>query len=385
MTTTARCRAATTAATERRGERGQILPLLVLTMATMAACAVVAVTFGQALVRRQQAQMVVDAAAFAGAAEQAKGMNTIARINQKQFEILNGIVLSQKTPFYMDSDSTTWGRIWWYGLLDDWANDNWKNFQPDVFKPLNDAIDRVNLSYRVYGIPKQAADRIVEQNFSGDANALFRGETPVAQGVVVWTPDVIKKAQRMVELTEPQTYKVGGARIYTPYFGNYAVTCDPMYGLNVYCVFLKERLFEVYQEANYYFDTVGVFDRPEYEIGKFYNNEAYDDVRFSYFLELPGAKPIFGGEYFREIPNIVVMATAKPYGGHMGAEYIPTKSWLPPDPFGIWFVGQFEQHDRAEISTTYRAKLIPVRTLEKKQLAIQRGDSDLGRYLSVLH
>ncbi len=74
------------------------MPMLALTIVTMGVMAMVAITFGQALARRQQAQMVVDAAAFAGASEQAKGMNTIARINEKEVGIFNGIVLSQVVP-----------------------------------------------------------------------------------------------------------------------------------------------------------------------------------------------------------------------------------------------------------------------------------------------
>lgn len=382
----------------RRSERGQILPLLALTIITMGVMAMVAITFGQAMVRRQQAQMVVDAAALAGAAEQAKGLNTIARINEFELNILNGIADSQAESVYMDTDDTTTSRILFYGLYNDWAEENWESFQERVFDRLNQATDKVNYAYRVRGIPKHAAEEIVAHNF-GPSSALFHDEMPpetmgalspfpADQGTVVWADEQADSYTKLVKLTEPQEYSVGGARLYVPYFDHYSVTCDPMEGLNVPCDIAKSAML-----LNYFgtvpWSAMTVFaaraatgSHPTYKLGKFYANDESHDVRFTYFLRVPAVTPVVAKDFFKEIPAIEVVATAKPYQGHLGAEFQSHMSIIPPDPTRLFFVGRYTEQNDKTIRYTYKAKLIAVRGADKKALSLYNFND---RYFSIMH
>src|SRR3990172_4345292 len=242
MTTTALNRAALRAG--RRGadhrEQGQIMTLVVLILGPWVLIATVAVTVWETLVRRQQAQMIVDAAALTGAQEQAKGLNAIAMINQKSYDTLQAINYSHYAPIYMDNDSTTWSRIFWYGITDDWAYDSEKDFQ-DVFDRLNQAQDNVNFFFSNYMFPRASARRIVAENFGSGSHKLFSGEDPLSHDVAQLP------RTSLLDLTDPETYPVSGAREYVPYFNNYAVTCDPCpYCVCVWWCALKADLAAAY-------------------------------------------------------------------------------------------------------------------------------------------
>lgn len=372
----------------RRGERGQIIPLLALTIFTMGAMAMVAITFGQAMVRRQQAQMVVDAAAFAGAAEEAKGLNTIARINEKEYNTLNAITMSRWETVYVDNDSTTKGRFYWYDLTNDWAEDMWEDFQPQVFDRLNKSIDQVNFAYRPMGLPRKAARKIIDENFGG-SDRIFHDENPEDHGVVLWVDDMLSANLRLVQLTDPKDYEVGGIRVYAPsptfsipVVGN-VLACNPgPYCVNVPCCAAKADLAAAYFAANAYFMGRALAgSHPTYQLGKFYNNNAYKDVHFTYYLRVPSAGPIVAKSFFNVIPPIEVMASAKPYRGHLGAEY--ESSWS-----SSLYVGQYDQQSNKEHAFTYVAKLIPIRTLEKRAGWLFYGGGGLDafqRFMSTIH
>ena len=129
-------------------QQGQVLVLFVLIFATCCLAAAVAVAVGQVVVRRHQAQMVVDAAAFAGAASQAKGMNTIAHLNQMAFTTLATIYWTSWEPF-IDNSTTTDERLILGALTllwNEWAGDTLTGYQ-DSFKSIDRAIDLTNLEF----------------------------------------------------------------------------------------------------------------------------------------------------------------------------------------------------------------------------------------------
>lgn len=377
----------------RPGERGQSLTLLVLTMATMGVMAMLAVTIGQAVVRRHQAQLVVDAAALAGAAEQAKGLNTIARINARQLDFLNALALAQAKGVisgYEDSLGTTsmrmlralcplcWG--------DDWAIENWKRYDGDVFGRLNAAVTAVNLAYLPHAKPNRAAKKVIDDNFS-DSNDLFKGEAPDAGLVIPFYEFAAfaEKRDRLVEIRPLRQYRIGGARWYKANPRHYASTCPEMIGIvpNPPCIAARRLKNIGYAKENAIFNVKAVVqgDVPRYRLGNFYGTPKSRDVRFTYYLQVDAAKPIFGAGYLYDIPPIVVMASAKPYAGHLG------------DPFderagssNIVSLGYTEDQGN-EIAPTYRAKLVPVRLVDRLQLSQQLGSGgdDAARFINVFH
>jgi len=350
MTTTALNRAALRAG--RRGadhrEQGQIMTLVVLILGTWVLIATVAVTVGQTLVRRQQAQMIVDAAALTGAQEQAKGLNAIAMINQKSYDTLQAINYSHYAPIYMDNDSTTWSRIFWYGITDDWAYDSEKDFQ-DVFDRLNQAQDNVNFFFSNYMFPRASARRIVAENFGSGSQKLFSGEDPLSHDVAQLP------RTSLLDLTDPETYPVSGAREYVPYFNNYAVTCDPCpYCVCVWCCALKADLAAAYAATAVCITAITIAGSyNSFELGKFRENNQ-SETRFAYYVVLNGTPPLFGRNLIRDVPPVVVIAAAKPYGGHLGDEFEEGLNIIN------WIRFPYSQKNNKEISPTYKAKLVPV-------------------------
>jgi len=380
---------ATDAAENRRraSERGQIVTLVVLTMATMGVMAMLAITFGQALVRRQQAQLVVDAAALAGATEQAKGLNTIARINERQRDFLNALCLAQIKGVafgYEDNDGTTWARTLRLIPGDDWAIENWRAYESDVFAKWNAAVTLINTTYAPLGKPRMAAEKIVEENF-GSPDNLFKGETPESGLVIPWHELAYpEKSIKLVELRTPQKYRIGGARRYKPYSNHYTMTCPETIGPfpNPLCTVPKNLRRLAYIRENAWFNGRALFgDVPEYTLGHFYGVPKDRDVRFTYYLELPLAQPVFASAFLKEIPKIVVIATAKPYGGHLGDEFDERWGSTNLISFG------YNQQEGKEISDSYRAKLVPVRLVDRLQLAslVGAADDDLERFITAFH
>ena len=119
-----------------------MLTLVALIMGTFLVLSIVPITVGQTLVRRKQAQMIVDAAALAGAQQQAKALNTIARINEKALNLVNAINWAQWLTVYFDSEDRTWERIFWIGITNDWVKDDMWDSYTDAFSTLNSAIGR---------------------------------------------------------------------------------------------------------------------------------------------------------------------------------------------------------------------------------------------------
>jgi hypothetical protein len=380
-----------TATDRRRGERGQILTLVVLTMATMAVMAMTAITFGQALVRRQQAQLVVDTAALAGAAEQAKGLNTIARINKRQYDFLNALAYAQMKGVafgYEDSYSTTGRRILRLPCLlcagDDWALTNWKRYDNDVFGFLNIAADGVNVAYRPEGKPAAAAKKIVQENFE-PTGTLFKSES-LEEGVVIplYERAFPERSLSLVRFEPRQQYRIGGARRYTPNPGHPSVWCPEMIGIvpNLPCIALKKARAAAYLKENTIFNARAIGgDIPRYRLGNFYDVPTSRDIRFTYYLQVPAARPIFGADYLKDIPKIVVVASAKPYAGHLGDRF---RERALSSNLVSW---GYDEVKGREISPTYRAKLVPVRLVDKVQLAsmVGAGGKDAERFITAFH
>jgi len=372
------------------------MPMFALTIATMGVMGMLAITFGQAVVRREQAQMVVDAAAFAGAAEQAKGLNTIARINEKEKNIFDAIVTTQLIGIvrgYQDNWDTTLDRLSPFSIGPDWGMENWQAYGDDVFGTLNKSVTAVNVAYGPMFKPRSAARKVIDDNFGTNDDSIFRGETPVDHGVVIGADDALYYSETLVHLTEPADYAIGGGRRYNPNGGAKAEFCSPCALLLVGAPACFEAC-EDYEDAKYiainlYFNgkTALFDDAPRYPLGNFYANDEEHEVHFSYFLRVKGASPIYGKEFFKESPDIVVVATAKPYGGYLGAPFKPNypEFWTPLARFGY-----SQQVDR-KIRYAYKAKLRPVTLGQKLSAAVLNERFNalepevLMRYIAIRH
>jgi len=366
-------------ARDRRSESGQVTVLFVLILITSILVAIIAVSIGQVLVRRQQAQMVVDAAALAGAGSQARGLNTIALNNKNSLTFLQMIEASTYLP-YVDSNSTTNER-YFAALLgtqaatpftSDWAGDILHDYN-DVFKIFNKLTDLVNLAYSPLSpmgfAPSHQASEVIDENFGDDSESLFREADLDGYGVVI-PPDQLVNSTKLVKLTDPETYDPGSHYyIFNPEHWSLE-TCELIFPLDAPCL----HLLATYGVLNTYYLTLeSHIDPVEYELGKFYDNDEGDDVRFCYYLKVSQAPVLFGKNYFDDIPPITVAAAAKPYGGYLGTTFEE---------------GTFGHGEKSgkEISATYAPKLVPLKTTEKLMLPIMSGDlEDPGKWAFILH
>lgn len=387
----------------KQSERGQVLLIFILVFVTMILIGMIAVTAGQVLVRRQQAQMVVDAAAFAGASRQAEGMNTIAHLNAQSLLFLQMIEASMLLPHF-DSSSTTNERLIAFlatpiagFFINDWYGNVLEEYD-DGFEFYNNAINVTNCAYAPAILPRMAAAEVVEENFGGEEK-LFASEDMGSHGPA----DLTAMASfSLVELTDPEEYDVGGYW-YLPDPTHWFATptnCPKWPVGTAMCA---------YTYGNYIAMDAFIFlwrsyvDPISYELGRFYDNDEGDDVRFAYYLKISQAPVLFGKNFFDDIPEVIVAAAAKPYGGYLGDTFseggisgdgwdqsYPDPEWDDPgnsetisfDPFGIFHNNQ----PGKAITKGYRAKLVPLTTQEKLMLAIHDTE-DIGRWnpLTILH
>ncbi|HUF18076.1 MAG TPA: pilus assembly protein TadG-related protein [Thermoanaerobaculia bacterium] len=341
----------------RESEKGQVLVLFVLIMLTCTAIATVAISVGQVAVRRQQAQMIVDAAAFAGAAKQAEGMNNIAQLNQMSLDLLKVIYFTTFIP-YIDKDSTTdiralIGPV--SALTNDWAEPVLKDYQK-IFDTIDGAINVTNRIYSNSGLPRIAAEQVINANFGNANDRIFKTADKGSSGYP--NPlDLGKNGFRLVNLTERDTYR---GHTYT-YFYNPAgnsvavTTCRSLPNaplpLGVACFAI---LTAQYVLTNAAIAVKREIDPIEYQTGRFYNQSQGDDVRFTYMLTVTQAPVMFGRSWFNDIPEITVVASAKPYNGYLGEKFN-----------GGGFLGLVPFSQNKEIKVTYQAKLVPVRNADK--------------------
>lgn len=341
----------------RDGERGQVLVVFILIFTTCMLLAAIAVAVGQMLVRRHQAQMVVDAAAFSGAGSQARGMNTIARFNEKSLNLLRAIQISKVAP-YVDSESTmSWRLLGW--IYDDWAGEVLEDYQ-NIFDSINNVINAVNVIYsRSWPSgPRRAAESTIRENFSTDAQSIFTPEDLVSHGIVFDSLNPYNYT-KLVTLTEREEYKIYGY-VYAP---------NPKHKVSIICATDPEPITKAaacgligwaYAQTALYINAMRALDPIEYELGRFYDNPEGTDVRFAYYLKVSQAPVLFGQNFFPDLPDITVAAAAKPYGGYLGDEF-ESDWWLYDTP------------DGKDISLTYGAKLVPLSINEKVMLALLHG------------
>lgn len=358
----------------RESERGQVTVLFILILITSILIAIVAVSVGQVLVRRQQAQMVVDAAALAGAGSQARGLNTIAINNQNSLLFLQMVETSTYLP-YVDNNGTTNER-YFAALLtgyialpftSDWAGEVLEDYS-SVFGLFNKFTDLVNLAYSPVSpmtfAPRREAAKVIDENFGDESEALFREADLEDYGVVIPPNKLIDLdyMTRLVKLSEPEEYDIG-SHYYAFYPGHWSLkTCSLPFPADAPCL----HLLGTYGALNTYYLTLeSLIDPIEYELGKFYDNDEGDDVRFSYYLTISQAPVLFGKNFFDDIPSITVAAAAKPYGGYLGDTFEE----------GTFIHGE---QDGKEIKPSYAPKLVPMRLSEKCTV-------DLGKCLSMLH
>jgi Flp pilus assembly protein TadG len=364
-------------------ERGQVLVLFVLISLTVFLICVLSTAVGQMMVRRHYAQMVADAAAFAGGRSQAEGMNIIARYNQKSANLMSGIQASMQEP-YFDSKGTTTTRILTVGLGGkDWAGTTLKNYQK-IFDGIDRFIDITNLAYAstpfvpAFQAPPKAAKRVVDANFSNSGQSIFTAQDLESHGVVF---DQTNGAYELVKLTNKKQYKLDSwlhGYTYLPNPGHFAVTCVPgPYCVNVPCCLAKLAMAAAYGAgAMIKYRTRWAWDPIKYRFGRYYDQKGSNDVRFTYYVEVKQTPVIFGRNFFADVPTIVAIATAKPYGGYLGTDL--KKTWI----------GWWDEQSGKEASPTYKAKLVPVRWGAVVALGARLGGSGgLRRWnpMSVTH
>ncbi len=358
----------------RESEKGQVLVLFVLIMLTCTAIATVAVSVGQVTVRRQQAQMIVDAAAFAGAAKQAEGMNNIAQLNQASFNLLQLIWVTTFIP-YIDSDNTTdiravIGPI--SALTNDWAEPVLTDYQK-IFDTIDGAINVTNRIYSNAGLPRIAAEQVVNANFGNGSDRIFRQADRGTSGYPNPLLDLPKNGFRLVTLTERDSYRGHFyTYFYNPLGNSVAVTTcrnlpNAPLPLGVACFVL---LTAQYTATNIAVGIIREADPIRYQTGRFYNQNPGDDVRFTYMMTVRQAPVMFGRSWFNDIPEITVVATAKPYNGYLGQKFN-----------GGGFLGLEPFSQNKEIKETYQAKLVPVRDADK----IAATRLNLAKAARILH
>lgn len=350
----------------RDGERGQVMVVFILIFMTCMLMAAVAVAMGQMLVRRHQAQAVVDAAAFSGAAEQARGLNTIARFNEKSLHLLRALYVSSWAP-YIDSTPTTTRRLTLIDPFNDWAGDVLRDYQ-HVFEFLDAIIRGVNIAYSLHGYPSLAAGEVIGDNFTYDESSLFRPEDFVRSGAVhsTWDPYAVV---HLVRLTDRQTYDIGGYYYSPDWLGGDPVvraclSAPPPVGPAA-CVYIGA----VYGAVNA--DTLTSHIR--YDLGRFYDNPQGTDVRFAYYLTISGAPALFGSSFLGDLPKITVIGAAKPYGGYLGHPYSRSGAF-----------DNFDPPPGKETSPTYQAKLVPATWSEIIEVGAMHGfEGGYERWMNV--
>jgi hypothetical protein len=312
--------------------------------------------------------MIVDAAAFSGAARQAEGLNTIARINESELHLLQAIYATKFVP-YMDSYATTAQRdvsgafsLAW----NDWAGDTIEGYG-DLFTIMNTVVRGVNVAYSPYFYPGRTANEIVNENFGDDSDHLFKSEDLEGNGVIV-EPTRLADITKLVNLTDPEEYKINGLYTYVPsvippYWS--LATCPWIPPADAPCIWTWFQ----YGGVNAAINTYRMFDPFEYDAGHFYDNDEGEDVRFAYYLTVSQSPVLFGKSFFEDIPSITVGAAAKPYGGYLGDEF-DGGYWLPHG-----------QQSGKEISPTYKAKLVPLTNQEVLTMALLTGDPGDQRWL----
>lgn len=334
----------------KASERGQVLVLFVLVMLTCCAIATVAVSVGQITVRRHQAQMIVDAAAFAGAAKQAEGLNGIAKLNKLSIDLLTAIYVVSFLP-YIDEQSTSTLRLAIGPLslpINDWAGDTLKDYQ-EIFKAINGGINTINRAYANPLLPRTAAEAVIDANFGNGSDRIFKEDDRGSSGFV--NPlDIVKNGGRLVNLTAPDTYR-GHTYFYAPSPQTISDCTSLPFPANAICLAL---LAAQYAAVNVAVGVLREFDPIEYQTGRFYDQDPGDDVRFTYQLTVTQAPVLFGRSWFNDIPPITVIASAKPYNGYLGEKFN-----------GGGFLGLIPPSQNEEIKQTYQAKLVPVRQIDK--------------------
>ncbi len=366
----------------RRHQRGQTLTLLLLILVTLILTAVVSIAFGQSLIRRMHAQMVVDAAAFAGASKQAEGMNTIAKLNERSLTILQEIHVSMEVP-YMDKDGTTWARTLSQGIYSpDWAGDAIEDYQ-NIFDIIDVAINLVNKYYSPLNIatgPPKVANDVIESNFGGSngSDRLFAGEQPLKYGSVFIGDSL--HPQNLVKLTDPEEYKLGGYN-YVPYVESWLVTCACIISPSDWpCCALKADMAAVYVGTDLYYGQIKPWASPiKMKLGRFYDNSSGDDVRITTYLQIRNTPVFFGKSFFNDIPPITVVAAAKPYDGYLGDKFEQLET--PMIPAMLRWTHQGDK----EIKPEYKAKLVPVTKTAMAEVAVRVGGGFDQRWLTFVH
>lgn len=368
-------------------ERGQTLTLFLLIFVTLTLIGIVAVIMGQTLVRRQHAQMVADAAAFAGASMQAQGMNNIARLNSTALTIQQEIHVSLDLP-YVDNEATSWAFVaaGFAGpeagaalrAVTDWAGDAIRKYQ-STFDIINLATDLVNKWYSAanpIGGPNKAAKDVVDANFGSGSTKLFKGEQPKSKGRVV-VADLgvtgLTEILHLVKLTDPEEYQVQGW-YYMPQpdvAADCAEACETIIG----CVVLA-ALIDGYLGSDIYSESEALWNPAKFKFGKFYDNPSGRDVRFTYYLQIKNTPAVLGHSFFADIPPITVVATGKPYDGYLGKKFSNYVFWT--------------SQSSSKIREEYKAKLVRVKAVPPwgglEEIPVWTGESgDFTRWLTVTH
>lgn len=342
----------------RRARSGQFVVIYMMGFFTMCILAFATLAVGQVVVRKQWAQMIADASAFAGASKQAEGLNTISEITDTQLTILNAVQFYDRAiPGYLMGWLDCWLSYWLVNGKYQDIQDAHQNVQDFVFNPLSWAVDGINLAYPElsYFAAKEVCDDNIQAFFPNEGADRFNyPKIPYANGGAMF----------------------GLAKL-TPSFGDtvawhYVATdlgpCWWFLCAGPACTAASLLSCDISGVAGLYGNQPHSLQPSPPESSFTFENvlKVMDDTNettFLWWVKVPAVKPILGFQKpLGAIPDIIAIARGKPYGGHIGwgdggnseQDEWPNRNFLPPATWGVWW-----DWDRSP-EQTYKAKLVPV-------------------------
>lgn len=383
----------TRAIPRRHAQSGQFIIIYIMGFFTMASLAFATLSVGQIVVRKQWAQLIADAGAFAGASTEAEGLNTIAKISDFEFYLLRGIQARDRQIGY---EVSSWTDMCFKAYLsDDKAGDirdRHKNIDNLVFGAANLAVDSIQYDFTGLvpgsrGSAYKNAREVTIDNLKSFFPGEFRNDNDV-NGIV--NPHANAKTRFGVPSQLGYAFPLADL---TDYFGDsvawfyWTTDSGPCYWgvcAGYVCAAASYVSCDVSGVAGN-FGTGNHDDRPDgsrpwssYEFKKVMRLMEKDgETTFLWWVQIPAVRPFLGlDNVLGMIPPITAVSRAKPYEGNIGFNsggslndknevwpkrkafaYFSTFPFTAIPPAATWNV---QWHMEKTAKLTYKAKFIPV-------------------------